>query len=232
MGPLELIQKRGLEAINRFYGIYRAIVTDNVDVDKQNRIRVVVPQVDPELNVWAYPMGQQALANAGTKHLTPPLASVVWVQYENGDPLYPVWSNGHWAAGEIPEGLDGNALIGMITPNGNQVVLNEDDGLLTIKVVGEEEVTITIQNGNIKVTGSTIDLLEAEYGIPKSDLVTQRLNTIETDLNNLKTLLAAAPSAASSGDGGRTALATFASYAGSVLTPTEIEDIANPNIKQ
>jgi Type VI secretion system/phage-baseplate injector OB domain len=68
----------------RFFGVYRGIVTGVNDPLNKNRIRVKVPQIlaDNETQ-WAWPIGF-------VSHI-PTVDQGVWVQFEGGDPSYPLW---------------------------------------------------------------------------------------------------------------------------------------------
>ena len=67
-------------------------------------------------------------------------------------------------------------------------------------------------------------------GMVKVVELTQRLNTIEQDLNSLKSAVAAwVPVAQDGGAALKTAVSTWAT---STLTPTQRSDIENQNVKQ
>jgi hypothetical protein len=67
----------------RFYGIYRGIVTHNLDPLKKNRIRMNIPQVlGDQVTNWAWGFNEFS---------APKIGQGVWVMFEGGDPAYPVW---------------------------------------------------------------------------------------------------------------------------------------------
>lgn len=71
----------------RFYGLYRGVVTENNDPLGQNRVKVQVPQVLFDATTdWAWV--QQA---HGVQVDAPEIGQGVWVQFEGGDPSFPVW---------------------------------------------------------------------------------------------------------------------------------------------
>jgi hypothetical protein len=85
--------------IKRHYGVYRGVVADNKDPQKQRRVRLNVPQIFPALpggpipsTNWAY-----QLEGASFHHEPPIVGQGVWVMFIGGDPEYPVWwgSNGN-----------------------------------------------------------------------------------------------------------------------------------------
>lgn len=70
-----------------FFGIYRAVVVDNADPLGRNRLRLTVPSVTGGVVLdWAWP----CLPPVATV-VTPAPGASVFVQYEGGDPNYPVW---------------------------------------------------------------------------------------------------------------------------------------------
>jgi hypothetical protein len=68
-----------------YAGMYRARVIDNVDPLRSFRLLVAVPEVTGE-SMWA--IRSPSLADAQG---LPQTGGDVWVQFEHGDPGYPVW---------------------------------------------------------------------------------------------------------------------------------------------
>jgi uncharacterized protein involved in type VI secretion and phage assembly len=71
---------------------YRGIVTDTLDPLGVCRIRVKVPSVygDRESS-WANPCLPFADKDVAMKHV-PPVGSFVWIEFENGDSNFPIWT--------------------------------------------------------------------------------------------------------------------------------------------
>jgi len=68
----------------RFYGIYRGVVYAVNDPLEKGRIKVQVPQLLSDFPTqWCWPVGVVGV--------TPNIGEGVWVQFEGGDPTYPVW---------------------------------------------------------------------------------------------------------------------------------------------
>jgi len=68
----------------RFYGVYRGVVTNNVDPTSQSRVQALVTAVGNQAQ-WALrcgPLGATAL---------PAVGASVWIAFEAGDPSLPVW---------------------------------------------------------------------------------------------------------------------------------------------
>ena len=86
----------------QFFGKYRGKVENNIDPMLQGRIQVSVPAVlgDGKLS-WAMPCAPYAGSGVGFFAI-PPNGANVWVEFEGGDPDYPIWSGGFWGIGEAP----------------------------------------------------------------------------------------------------------------------------------
>lgn len=86
----------------RYFGKYRGVVTDNADATSRGRVKVRVPAVLGALEVWAMPCVPYAGAGVGFYSL-PEAGTGVWVEFEAGDPSYPIWVGCFWGDGELPD---------------------------------------------------------------------------------------------------------------------------------
>lgn len=86
----------------QFFGKYRGKVENNIDPMQLGRIQVSVPAVlgDGKLS-WAMPCVPYAGSGVGFFAI-PPNNANVWVEFEGGDPDYPIWSGCFWGLGEVP----------------------------------------------------------------------------------------------------------------------------------
>jgi uncharacterized protein involved in type VI secretion and phage assembly len=109
---------------SHYFGKYRGKVTDNNDATKRGRIKVMVPAVLGSLEVWAMPCVPYAGAKVGFYSLPEPDTGV-WVEFEGGDPSYPVWTGCFWADNELP-----------------------DPGGAAIKIWKTEKLTLRMDDGN------------------------------------------------------------------------------------
>ncbi len=134
----------------RYYGKYRGTVFNNVDPKGQGRIQVLVPQILPvPLASWAMmctPVG-------GVQHgmfAVPPPRTGVWVEFEQGDIDYPIWTGCFIGAGfETPKQAPTvNPFLQSITlqtPTQNCVVIDDTPGPMggiQIRIKGKTMVTI------------------------------------------------------------------------------------------
>ena len=85
-----------------YFGKYRGEVASVLDPQGMGRIQVSVPDVLGEGRMaWAMPCAPWAGPGVGWFAI-PPVGAKVWVEFERGDPDYPIWSGGFWGLGEAP----------------------------------------------------------------------------------------------------------------------------------
>lgn len=88
--------------MNQYFGKYRGKVANNIDPNGLGRLQVTVPAVLGEGRLsWAMPCVPYAGPDVGF-FLIPPVDANVWVEFEGGDPDYPIWSGCFWGQGEMP----------------------------------------------------------------------------------------------------------------------------------
>ncbi|MBX3010848.1 MAG: baseplate assembly protein [Caldilineaceae bacterium] len=85
-----------------FYGKYRGTVVNNLDPQQMGRLQVRVPAVLGQGSLsWALPCVPLAGPGIGL-FMLPPTGANIWVEFEGGDPDYPIWSGCFWGLGEAP----------------------------------------------------------------------------------------------------------------------------------
>ncbi len=152
----------------QFFGKYRGVVTSIEDPLKIGRIRAHVPDVlgDHESG-WAMPCAPFGGKGMGFFAL-PTVNAGVWIEFEHGDPDYPVWSGCWWgAASEMASDLgdppykkvliktagghsmllddtEGSGGITLQTSGGQKIIMNSDG----IKIDNGKGGTITIDNAS------------------------------------------------------------------------------------
>lgn len=156
----------------RFFGIYRATVVQNIDPMQLGRIMVTVTDAGgPTPSSWAMPCVPLAGKQMGT-FMVPQIGSGVWIQFEAGDPDRPVWTGGWWGiAAEVPAlalaGVPADPNIVFQTTLQNAVVISDlagpTGGIMLKSTTGAtiivNDTGIYIQNGkgaSIVMTGPTV----------------------------------------------------------------------------
>lgn len=86
----------------RYFGKYRGVVVDNADATSRGRLKVRVPAVLGALEPWAMPCVPYAGKGVGFYSLPEP-GTGIWVEFEAGDPSYPIWTGCFWGDGELPD---------------------------------------------------------------------------------------------------------------------------------
>ncbi|HEY2474808.1 MAG TPA: phage baseplate assembly protein V [Candidatus Cybelea sp.] len=86
----------------KYYGKFRGSVFDNADPEFRGRIMAMVPEVSSLLPTsWALPCVPMATFQGGT-FVVPNIGDAVWIEFEHGDPDYPIWTGGYWSATTVP----------------------------------------------------------------------------------------------------------------------------------
>jgi len=157
-----------------FYGKYRGTVINNVDPMQIGRIQAMVPDVAGLLpSSWAMPCAPVAGINMGVFSV-PPIGSGVWMEFERGDPDYPIWVGGYWGivaerpllSQTVPPAIAG---ITLQTTLKNGIVISDVPGptggimiqTATGAMISVSDVGIIISNGKgaiINMTGPTVDV--------------------------------------------------------------------------
>ena len=118
----------GLEVIGRHYSSYRAFVIENDDPLKLNRLQLLIPHINEATHdtTWAFPKSAWGGKNYGSQ-LLPQKGDMVWVEFEYGDPDYPIWSHAAYAVDELPKEFESVNHYGFKTPQGTTIIINDND---------------------------------------------------------------------------------------------------------
>ena len=154
-----------------FYGKYRGTVTDNKDPLMIGRVRAKVPDVmgDQESG-WAMPCAPFGGSGMGFFAL-PAVGAGVWIEFEHGDPDYPIWA-GCWfgSVAEVPPLLLAPPYKKVLikTEGGHSILLDDTPGIggITLETSGGQKIILNSmgieinngQNGTIKLTGPQVSV--------------------------------------------------------------------------
>jgi uncharacterized protein involved in type VI secretion and phage assembly len=115
-----------------FFGKYRGKVKDNEDPMKMGRLLLIVPSVLGDLtSSWAMPCVPFAGDGVGFFAL-PPVNANVWVEFEGGQPDYPIWTGCFWDSGKIPL-PSADSKVKVIKTDSATITFDDEKGSLTIE---------------------------------------------------------------------------------------------------
>ena len=161
-----------------FYGKYRGVVTDINDPLMMGRIKATVPDVlgDQESG-WAMPCAPFGGNQVGFFAL-PTVDAGVWIEFEHGDPDYPIWAGCWWGSvAEVPPVLLAPPYkkLMIVTEGGQMITLDDTPGIggITLETSGGQKLVLSatgieIDNGmgaKITMTGPKISLNDGALDI-------------------------------------------------------------------
>jgi len=158
----------------KYFGKYRGMVISNVDPMQMGRLMVQVPDISGLIpSTWAMPCFTVTGKQMGLWVL-PQVGSGVWVEFEQGDPDYPIWTGCFpGSTADVPAlALAGNPVSpSIVLQTGLQNTLMISDvpgptgGILlkttTGAMIAINDVGITISNGKgaiIAMNGPTVNI--------------------------------------------------------------------------
>jgi hypothetical protein len=150
-----------------FYGKFRGKVTDNRDPLFLGRVKAKVQDVLGDNDSgWALPSLPYAGKGVGL-FLVPPVDASVWIEFEHGDPDYPIWTGCFWSQGELPA-TPAVAEMKVLKTDTCTITLNDLPvvGGITIETSKGMKIVINVQgieindglNGSIKLTGPKVSI--------------------------------------------------------------------------
>jgi uncharacterized protein involved in type VI secretion and phage assembly len=145
---------------DKYYGKYRGTVLNNVDLLQTGRLLVQVPDVlGLSTSSWAMPCVPMAGMQMGA-YFVPIIGSKVWVEFEGGNPDYPIWTGGFWGSvAEVPTlalaGIPASPNIVLQTTGQNSIIVSDlpgpTGGIMLKSMTGASIIVndtgIYIQNG-------------------------------------------------------------------------------------
>lgn len=135
----DLLDDLADRVMKRFYGKYRGEVTDDEDPQTMGRLKVKAPAVLGDTAVWAMPCVPYAGDAVGFYSL-PKVGAGVWVEFEGGDPSFPIWTGCFWRSGELPSEASAPTIKLWRT---EKATLKIDDDGDTIEVSNDQGATLT-----------------------------------------------------------------------------------------
>ncbi len=159
------------------YGKYRGTVVNNVDPEQIGRIQAIVPGVEGFLpSSWAMPCLPWGGINTGM-FTVPAMGAGVWIEFEQGDPNYPIWTGCFWGlmaerpvmSQLVPPGVPG---ITLQTTLKNGMVISDVPGptggillqTATGAMISVSDTGIIISNGKGAIITMTANIVDINAG--------------------------------------------------------------------
>lgn len=155
----------------KFFGKFRGTVVNNVDPMQMGRLMVECPDVlSLAPSSWAVPCVPLAGPTGPPMgvYMVPPIGAGVWIEFEKGDPDYPIWVGCRWgSASDVPSvallGLPISPSIVLQTAGQNTIAISDlpgpTGGIMLKSQTGAmilvNDLGITIQNGQ----GATLTMV-------------------------------------------------------------------------
>lgn len=153
----------GEYAGKRYYGKYRGKVILNIDPMQKGRIQAMVPTVSQYLpTTWVNPCVPFAGLGVGT-FFVPPINANVWIEFEEGNPRYPIWTGGFWDEKDLvsiqpnPFLKPGDFVIRTLT--GNTIRLSDVPPGITLETLDQKKVSLGVDGIEVSWLGGIIRIL-------------------------------------------------------------------------
>lgn len=172
---LDIIRYDGLEKFHRYYGLYRGKVLNTVESENPGEVEIAVLEITGDEN--------SAMANTALPRyplfweLPPRVGDWVWIQFEQGDPRFPVY-DGYWpgtndrVADFAPAQGQQPTKRGIQTASGHRMLFDDTSG--------SEQIVIRHKNQTTIITFDTNGDMIIDAGAAK----VQVKSTTEIDIGN------------------------------------------------
>jgi uncharacterized protein involved in type VI secretion and phage assembly len=166
-----------MNGAQKYYGKYKGTVINNIDPMLSGRLMVTIPDVTSLTpSSWAVPCVPLAGPTGPPMgvYLVPPIGAGVWVEFEAGDPMRPIWTGCRWGTpSDVPPlahlGLPISPNIVLQTAGQNSIVISDlpgpTGGIMLKSTTGAmilvNDIGITISNGKgamITMLGPTVTI--------------------------------------------------------------------------
>jgi uncharacterized protein involved in type VI secretion and phage assembly len=148
----------------RYYGKFRGTVSSNIDPEMRGRIRVKVPAVlGDNDSTWALPSVPYAGKNVGL-FLVPPVDALVWVEFEQGDPDYAIWTGCFWAVGEAPA-TPGLPSMKVLKTDVGTITINDQPGIGGVTIETTSGLKIVMDMSGIELSNGMQKILLSKSSV-------------------------------------------------------------------
>lgn len=167
----------------RYYGKYRGTVVNVLDPEKRGRIQAMVPDVsNVMLSSWAKPSLPTGMFTV------PQIGAGVWIEFEQGDPNYPIWTGCYWGnAAETPAlaqtvpplvsgmtfqstGQNGMVISDVPGPTGGIMIKSTSGASIIVNDTGiyiqnNKGASIILTGPTVTITGKPVDINKGAMAI-------------------------------------------------------------------
>ncbi len=158
---------------HRFLGKYTAFVADNADPENRGRLRLHIPSVlGPDvISGWALPCAPYGGAKGQGIFFVPDKDAGVWVEFEAGNPSYPIWVGTFWSkpggTTEVPSPGDSQSpptakiiatakhIIEFEDADGSEAITITDSTNNNVVKLNSDGITVQDTNGNVITLSSS-----------------------------------------------------------------------------
>lgn len=162
---------------NQFFGKFRGTVSDINDPLMMGRIQATVPDVMGDLPTgWALPCAPFGGSGMGFFAL-PQVGAAVWIEFEHGNPDFPIWSGCFFASVDMPPELLAPPFkkVMIKTEAGHSIILDDTPGVggITLQTSGGQKIVINDlgieiddgQGASIKLTGPQVSINQGAFDV-------------------------------------------------------------------
>jgi hypothetical protein len=92
----------------------------------------------------------------------------VWVEFEQGDPEYPVWSGCFWAEGEAPAS-SGSADLKVLKTDAGTVTINDAKGSASVTIETTKGLKIVMDSNGISLSNGSQKVVLGSSSVSVND---------------------------------------------------------------
>lgn len=156
-----------------YWGKYRGTVINNIDPDMRGRLLCMVPDVQSLIpTTWCEPCTPLAGPTGPPMgvYMVPPIGAGVWVEFEQGDPNFPIWVGCRWGStADIPSlaksGLPVSPSIVLQTAGQNMVVISDLPGPAGGILIQSGATTLSISQTGVSITAPKVEIKAATISL-------------------------------------------------------------------
>jgi uncharacterized protein involved in type VI secretion and phage assembly len=157
-----------MNGTGQFYGKFRGVVSDNGDPSNLGRIKAKVPDVyGEEESGWAMPAVPYAGNSVGL-FLIPPTNALVWIEFEHGDPDYPIWSGCFWADNEVPVS-PASADKKVLKTGAGTITLDDTEGSTSITIETTNSLKLKMDQQGIEISNGSQKIMISSSSVSVDD---------------------------------------------------------------